>query len=77
MFREFDERIRHRLRAVQLKHWRAGRTMYRELKVMGASDTDAYRITTNSRRSRRNSRFALSRVMPIASFDRLGVTQLS
>ena len=77
VFRELDEWIRHRLRAVQLKHWRRGTTMYRELKAMGASDTDAYRIATNSRRWWRNSRFALNRVMPIAYFDRLGVPRLS
>ena len=37
VFRELDEWIRHRLRAVQLKHWRRGTTMYRELKALGAS----------------------------------------
>ena len=31
VFRELDKWIRHRLRALQLKQWRRGRTMYREL----------------------------------------------
>jgi RNA-directed DNA polymerase len=77
VFRELDEWIRHRLRAVQLKHWRRGTTMYRELKAMGASDTDARKVAANSRCWWRNSRMVLNRVMPIAYFDRLGVPRLS
>ncbi len=77
VFRELDEWLRHRLRALQLKHWRRGTTMYRELLALGASEQDAQRIAANSRRWWRNSRFALNRVMPIAYFDRLGVPRLS
>lgn len=77
VFRELDEWIRHRLRALQLKHWRRGTTMYRELLTMGASQTDARRIAANSRRWWHNSRLALNRVMPIGYFDRLGVPRLS
>jgi hypothetical protein len=33
--RELDEWLRHRLRAVQLKQWRRGTTMYRELRAWG------------------------------------------
>lgn len=77
VFRELDEWLRHRLRALQLKHWRRGTTMYRELLAMGASKNDAQRIAANSRRWWHNSRFALNRVMPIAYFDRLGVPRLS
>lgn len=77
VFRELDKWLRHRLRALQLKHWRRGTTMYRELLALGASEQDAQRIAANSRRWWRNSRFALNRVMPIAYFDRLGVPRLS
>ncbi|RQR42630.1 group II intron reverse transcriptase/maturase [Burkholderia sp. Bp9140] len=77
VFRELDEWIRHRLRAVQLKHWRRGATMYRELLALGASPEDARRVAANSRRWWRNSRLLLNRVMPIAYFDRLGVPRLS
>lgn len=77
VFRELDEWIRHRLRAVQLKHWRRGTTMYRELKAMGASEADARQVAANSRRWWRNSRFLLNRAMPVAYFDRLGVPRLS
>ncbi|MBT0962530.1 group II intron reverse transcriptase/maturase [Denitromonas sp. IR12] len=77
VFGELDEWLRHRLRALQLKHWRRGVTIYRELLAMGASRTDAQRIAVNSRRWWCNSRFALNRAMPIAYFDRLGVPRLS
>lgn len=77
VFRELDEWIRHRLRAVQLKHWRRGTTMYRELKAMGASETDARLVAANSRCWWRNSRLRLNRALPIAYFDRLGVPRLS
>jgi RNA-directed DNA polymerase len=77
VFRELDAWLRHRLRAVQLKHWRRGTTMYRELKTMGASEADARKVAANSRCWWRNSRMALNRAMPIAYFDRLGVPRLS
>ena len=77
VFRELDEWIRHRLRALQLKHWRRGTTMYRELLALGASQEDARRVAANSRRWWRNSRLLLNRVMPVAYFDRLGVPRLS
>ena len=35
VFRELDEWIRHRLRAIQLKQWKRGRTVYRELVARG------------------------------------------
>ncbi len=77
VFRALDEWLRHRPHALQLKHWRRGKTMYRELLAMGASDSDAQRIAANSRRWWHNSRFALHRAMPIAHFDRLGVPRLA
>jgi RNA-directed DNA polymerase len=77
VFRKLDAWIRHRLRAVQLKHWRRGTTMYRELKAMGVSDEDARKVAANSRCWWRNSRMRLNRAMPIAYFDRLGVPRLS
>ena len=73
VFRRLDEWLRHRLRALQLKHWKRGKTMYRSLKAMGATDEVARRITANSRRWWRNSRYLLNAAMPVAFFDRLGV----
>lgn len=77
VFRKLDEWLRHRLRALQLKHWRRGKTMYRELLAMGASKENARLVAANSRCWWRNSYLALNRTMPIAYFDRLGVPRLS
>ena len=37
VFRGLDEWIRHRLRALQLKHWKRGTVIYRELRARGMS----------------------------------------
>jgi group II intron reverse transcriptase/maturase len=77
VFRELDKWLRHRLRALQLKHWRRGKTIHRELMALGASTIDAERVAGNSRCWWRNSCMLLNRAMPIAYFDRLGVPRLS
>lgn len=77
IFRELDEWIRHRLRTIQLKQWRRGKTIYRELKALGASEKVALLVASNSRRWTRNSRYALNNVLTIAHFDRLGLPRLS
>jgi len=74
---DLDEWLRHRLRAIQLKHWRRGTTMFRELRRLGASVDLAARIAGNARRWWRNSRMGLNMLMPIAYFDRLGVPRFS
>ena len=77
IFRQLDEWLRHRLRALQLKHWRRGTTVYRELRALGASSDQAARVAGYTRRWWRSSRMELNRIMPIAYFDRLGVPRLS
>jgi len=77
VFRELDEWIRHRLRALQLKHWGRGTTMYRALLALGASECAARKVAANSRCWWRNSCHSANLVMPIAYFDRLGVPRLS
>lgn len=77
VMRELDEWLRHRLRAVQLKQWRRGTTMFRELRTLGADADLAARIAGNGRRWWRNSALGLNRVLPIAYFDRLGVPRFS
>ena len=76
VFLQLDEWLRHRLRAVQLKHWRRGTTVYRELRALGASSDQAARVAGNTRRWR-SSRMELNRIMPIAYFDRLGIPRFS
>jgi group II intron reverse transcriptase/maturase len=72
-----DEWLRHRLRAIQLKQWRRGTTMFRELRRLGADADLAARIAGNAKRWWHNSRLGLNRAMPIAFFDRLGVPRFS
>jgi RNA-directed DNA polymerase len=77
VWRKLDEWLRHRLRAIQLKHWKRPRTMCRELTALGAGETVARRVAANSRRWWRNSDHLLKTVLTIAHFDRLGVPRLS
>ena len=77
VWRELDEWLRHRLRALQLKHWKRPKTMYRELRALGAGPTAAQRVAANSRRWWCNSDGLLKTVLTIAYFDRLGVPRLS
>ncbi|MEO8316524.1 MAG: group II intron reverse transcriptase/maturase [Pseudomonadota bacterium] len=77
VWRKLDEWMRHRMRAIQLKHWRHGSTIYRELMALGATAKVAQLVAANSRRWWRNSRMALNNVLTIAYFDRLGMPRLS
>jgi RNA-directed DNA polymerase len=61
VWRTLDERLRHRLRATQLKHWQRGTTMCRELEAQVAGG-DADRLVKT--------------VLTIVDFDRLGVPRL-
>ncbi|HRH81081.1 MAG TPA: group II intron maturase-specific domain-containing protein [Thiobacillaceae bacterium] len=49
VWRTLDEWLRHRLRAIQLKHWRRGSTIHRELINLGAAEQVAKRVAGNSR----------------------------
>ena len=41
VWRELDEWLRHRLRAIQLNHWKRPKTIYRALKALGAKENVA------------------------------------
>ncbi len=77
IFQQLDEWLRHRLRALQLKHWRRGTTVYRELRKMGASELQAAKVAANARRWWHNSRLEMNRLMPISHLDSIGVPRLS
>ena len=77
VWRTLDEWLRHRLRAIQLKHWKRGTTMYRGLRNLGAPAHVAQRVAANSRGGWRNSDGDIKRVLTVAYFDRLGVPRLS
>lgn len=77
VWRELDEWLRHRLRAIQLRQWKRPKTIHRELKALGASDDVAKQVAGNCHRWWRNSDGVIKRVLTIAYFDRLGVPRLS
>ena len=77
VWRELDEWLRHRLRAIQLRHWKRGKTIYRELKARGASQDVAKQVAGNCHRWWRNSAKLLNSVLTIAYFDGLGLPRLS
>lgn len=77
IWRALDKWLRHRLRAIQLKHWKHSATIHREMKALGANDAAAKRVAVNSRRWWRNSDGLLKSVLTIAYFDRLGLPRLS
>jgi len=77
IFADLDEWIRHRLRALHLKHWKRGRTIYRELRHRGLSEADARRAAAHGRRWWRNSGMLINKALPIRYFDELGVPRLA
>ncbi|KGB96772.1 reverse transcriptase family protein [Burkholderia cepacia] len=73
---DLDKWMRHRLRVIQLKHWRRGPTIYRELRALGAPSAVAQQVAANSCHWWRNSGKLLNSVLTLAYFDRLGVPRL-
>jgi RNA-directed DNA polymerase len=76
-FARLDEWIRHRLRAYQLKQWKRGKTVFRELVARGVNRDTAARAAANVRRWWRNSSRALHLVLPNKLFDGLGLPRLA
>jgi group II intron reverse transcriptase/maturase len=76
-FGELDQWLRHRLRALHLKHWRTGRVIYRELRARGLTQHQAAQVAGNARRWWRNSALGINRAFPIRYFDQLGVPRLA
>jgi len=76
VFRDLDEWTRHRMRAVQLKHWKRGPTMYRELRARGLSVDQAAYVAANSRRWWHNTSMLIHIALPNRTLDALGVPRL-
>ena len=75
---DLDRWVRHRLRAVQLKQWKRGTTVFRELVARGLKARDAARVAMNTRRWWRTSaRGGLNVALPNKLFDKLGVPRLA
>ena len=77
VWKELDQWMRHRLRAVQLKQWKRGKTIYRELLARGAKAEVARQVAANSRRWWRNSGMLLNAVLTLKWSDQLGMPRLS
>ena len=76
VFAKLDAWLRRRLRAMQLKQWKNGATVYREMRRLGASEAIAAGAAAHAGRWWRGSLRCLNTVMTIAYFDRLGVPRL-
>lgn len=76
VWQELDQWMRHRMRAIQLKHWKRAPTIYSELLARKASSDVAAQVAGNSRRWWRNSGMLLHSVLNLAWADRLGIPRL-
>ena len=77
IFQGLDEWLHHRLRAVQLKQWKRGITVYRELRARDVPDRVARAAAAHARRWwAMAAHGALQTALPTSYFDRLGVPRL-
>ena len=74
---DLDEWIRHRLRAIHLKQWKRGTTIYRELVRRGMRPDGAQKVAANGRRWWKNSSMAINIAFPVRYFDSLGLPRLA
>jgi RNA-directed DNA polymerase len=72
IYGKLDSWLRHRLRAVQLKHWGKSSAIYRGLRRLGASQDLAKQVVCGTGRWWRNSGSCLNKVLTVQHFDRLG-----
>lgn len=77
VFEELDAWIRHRLRAIQLKHWKRGPRIFAELRKRGMSQAGAARVAGNPRRWWHNSKMLIHVALPNRFFDALGLPRLA
>jgi RNA-directed DNA polymerase len=78
IFADLDGWIHRRLRALQLKQWKRGRTMFRKLRALGVSRRLAAAAARHGRRWwRMAGHGALHKALPGSHFERLGVPRLA
>jgi RNA-directed DNA polymerase len=77
IWRNLDEWMRHRMRALHLKQWRRGPTIYRELVKLGAHPKVARIGAGQGGHWWKGSGSALNCGLTIAYFDRLGMPRLT
>ena len=49
LMEEIEEHLRHRIRVIILKQWKTANKKYKSLRILGASEEDAYKIANSSR----------------------------
>lgn len=76
IFEGLDRWIRHRLRALQLKQWKRGKTACRELMRLGTPYAQAARIAAHMHRQWKTSERGLNIALPNRYFDGLGLPRL-
>jgi group II intron reverse transcriptase/maturase len=77
VFETLDQWIHRRLRTVQLKQWKRGTTVYRELMARGCPWQTAFGAARHARSWWSTARHgALQTALPVAHFERLGVRRL-
>ena len=77
VFADIDGWVRRRLRAVQLKHWKRGRVIYRELIARGLSPTQPVGLPATAGVGGTTRRMALNIARPNDLFEQLGVPKLA
>jgi group II intron reverse transcriptase/maturase len=77
IFATLDQWIRRRLRALQLKQWKRGRTIFRELRARGASVDVAAQVAGNARSWWRNACHLVQLILRNSHFDQLGLPRLA
>ena len=77
IFRDLDSWIRRRLRAIQLKHWQRGPTMYHGLRRLGATHELAALAAGIGNRWWHCSRTGVQMVLTVKYFDSIGIPRLT
>jgi len=78
ILQDLDQWLHRRLRAVQLKQWKRGTTVYRELRARHVPDDTARAAAAHARRWWATAaHVALQTALPTSYFDRLGVPHLA
>jgi group II intron reverse transcriptase/maturase len=78
VFHDLDQWIARRLRMVQLKQWKRGRTAYREMRTRGVPDQLARAAAAHTRRWwRLSAHGALHTTLPGKLFEQMGLPRLT
>jgi len=78
VFRDLDEWIGHRLRVLQLKHWKQGKTIFRELRALGLPERDAKAMACCTGHWWTYAAHQLIGIaLPSKHFERLGLPKLA